>query len=256
MGNSTIDSPFLNLEDCAGEHHSESDVYFKLQRSTKIATILAMELHFFDRNETAAIVERRLPHWSQSGVVCFVTFRTHDSMPQHVVESWHNERKNWLRRHSINPEHSGWRLSLQRLELSLQQEFFEAFSTRWHWELDLCHGECVLRQPANARIVAESLQHFNGVKYLLTDFVIMPNHVHLLTAFRDDDSMLKQCEEWKRFTARKINAHTGNRGRFWQQDGFDHLVRSEAQFLHFRKYIANNPINCGLKNGEFLLHSK
>ena len=88
------------------------------------------------------------------------------------------------------------------------------------------------------------------------DFVVMPNHMHLLVVFPDDDSMLKQCEEWKRFTGRRINQRTGNSGRFWQQDGFDHLVRSEAQFLHFRRYIANNPLKAGLRSGQFVLYSE
>ena len=222
----------------------------------EFATIFVMELHFFDRNENVAVVERRLPHWSQSGVICFITFRTHDSMPQHVVARWHDERNKWLQSHQINTDHPGWQLSLQRLDLSLQHEFFATFSTRWHKELDKCHGDCVLRLAENAKIVSDSLLHFDGKKYVLTDFVIMPNHVHFLTAFKDDDSMLKQCAEWKRFTGRGINANMRRSGRFWQQDGFDHLVRSDAQFLHFRNYIANNPQEAGLQDGEYVLFSK
>ncbi len=57
--------------------------------------------------------------------------------------------------------------------------------------------------------------------------------------------MLEQFESWKHFTARSINRKLGNRGRFWQQDGFDHLVRSVEQFEHFRRYIANNGIKSG-----------
>lgn len=55
-----------------------------------------MELHFFDLDETAAILYRKLPHWSQAGVVCFITFRTDDSMPLEVVEGWHRDRRSWL----------------------------------------------------------------------------------------------------------------------------------------------------------------
>ncbi|MEJ7594383.1 MAG: hypothetical protein WKF77_22850 [Planctomycetaceae bacterium] len=76
---------------------------------------------------------------------------------------------------------------------------------RWHAELDKSYGACVLRDPVNAKIVADSLRKFDGDRYWLTDFVVMPNHVHLLVSFADDDSMLRQCEGWKRFTARTIN---------------------------------------------------
>ncbi len=215
-----------------------------------------MDLLFFDRNEPIAILDRRLPHWSQPGVVCFITFRTDDSMPHTVVQNWHVERRNWLRQHGINPDDQRWRVLLRKLEQPIQEEFYATFSSKWHEELDRCHGACVLRDPENSKTVADSLLKFDGDRYLMTDFVVMPNHIHFQVAFKDDDSMLTQCESWKRFTGRTINKRIRASGRFWQQDGFDHLVRSVAQFEHFRRYIANNPHKASLKNGEYVLYSK
>lgn len=80
----------------------------------------------------------------------------------------------------------------------------------------------------------------------------MPNHCHLLASFPDEHSMLDQCESWKHFTAREINRELKQRGRFWQQDAFDHLVRTEEQFRFLREYIAQNPTKAGLSRGEFL----
>jgi len=214
-----------------------------------------MELHFFDPNTTAAILYRKLPHWSQAGVVCFITFRLHDSMPREVIDGWHQERGLWLRQNGINPNKPTWRDDLQALDHQHQLEFYSTFSTRWHDELDSCHGSCVLRNPENSKIVADSLLKFNGDRYWLTDFVVMPNHAHLLVVFPDDDSMLLQCEAWKRFTGRKINQRMADSGRFWQQDGFDCLVRSETQFEHFRRYISDNPRKARLKPGEYVLYS-
>ena len=105
-------------------------------------------------------------------------------------------------------------------------------------------------------IVADSLSKFDGDRYELTDFVVMPNHVHLLAAFPDDQTMLKQCEGWKHWQATQINRETKSTGRFWQQDGFDHLVRSSEQFDHLRRYIANNPAKARIPIGEFLAWSK
>ena len=215
----------------------------------------AMELHFFDPNTTAAILYRKLPHWSQAGVVCFITFRLHDSMPREVIDGWHQERGLWLRQNGINPNKPTWRDDLQALDHQHQLEFYSTFSTRWHDELDSCHGSCVLRNPENSKIVADSLLKFDGDRYWLTDFVVMPNHAHLLVVFPDDDSMLLQCEAWKRFTGRKINQRMAESGRFWQQDGFDHLVRSETQFEHFRRYISDNPRKARLKPGEYVMYS-
>jgi len=214
-----------------------------------------MELHFFDPNTTASILYRKLPHWSQAGVACFITFRLNDSMPQEVVERWRQERAVWLIRNAINPNKPKWRDDLQQLDQRLQAEFYATFSARWHNELDKCHGTCVLKDPENSEIVANSFRKFDGSRYWLTDFVVMPNHMHMLVVFPDDETMLKQCAGWKRFTGRKINRRIMESGRFWQQDGFDHLVRSEEQFQHFRRYIANNPKKARLREDEYVLYS-
>ena len=104
--------------------------------------------------------------------------------------------------------------------------------------------------------MANSLQHFDGDRYELTDFVVMPNHVHVLVAFPDDESLLKQCESWKHFTATKINRLLGCCGRYWEQDGFDHLLRSDIQFEYLRDYITKNPVKARLKADEFPHFSK
>jgi type I restriction enzyme R subunit len=103
-----------------------------------------------------------------------------------------------------------------------------------------------------AAVVAESLHRFNDVRYRLGDYIVMPNHVHLLCCLLDGTAIEAQCKSWKRFTAREINARLGASGRFWQEESFDHLVRSPEQFDHFRAYIADNPSRANLKEGEFL----
>jgi type I restriction enzyme R subunit len=84
----------------------------------------------------------------------------------------------------------------------------------------------------------------------MLDFVIMPNHVHLLASFPDEKSMLAQCESWKHYTATQINRYLKRAGRLWQQDAFDHLVRSEEQFQYLRRYIAGNPEKAGFRVSE------
>jgi putative transposase len=68
--------------------------------------------------------------------------------------------------------------------------------------------------------------------------------------------MLTQCESWKHYTAVQLNRRLRRRGRFWQQDGFDHLVRSAEQFEYLRRYIADNPHRASLSPGEFVHWSK
>ena len=111
----------------------------------------------------------------------------------------------------------------------------------WNDHLDACHGSCVLKRPALADEVSKSLRHFDGDRYQLHDFVVMPNHVHLLATFPTEDAMVLQCESWKHFTATKLNRLLKRKNRFWLQEAFDHLVRSAEQFEHLRRYIAENP---------------
>jgi hypothetical protein len=185
-----------------------------------------LPLQVFDPKQETAVIERRLPHWSQAGTITFIAWRTWDSMPAAIVNGWLTERAEWLRCHGIAAEGIDWRDQLEQLADGDRREHHRRFSQRWNDHLDACHGACVLGRSDIAQMVADSLHYFDGDRYELTDFVIMPNHVHLLAAFPDSDSMLRQCESWKHFTATQINRLLNRKGHFWQQDSFDHLVRS------------------------------
>ena len=191
---------------------------------------LPLPFHLFDRRADVWITERRRPHWSQAGTVCFLVWRTVDSMPQKILDRWFDDRSRWLSQHGICPADPNWRTPLERLGPEVSHAFLQQFWNRWHDALDAGHGECILRRPELSAIVAESLRHFDGQRYELLDFVVMPNHVHVLAAFFDQQAMLAQCESWKHHTAGQINRRIGRKGRFWQTDAFDHLVRTEEQF--------------------------
>jgi len=109
-----------------------------------------------------------------------------------------------------------------------------------------------LRQTELAIIVAESFLHFNGDRYGLERFVVMPNHVHVLIQMRVGFELRKQLSEIMRFSGRKINRLLGKAGAFWQSEPFDHIVPSEAQFGYLQDYISENPKKANLGDGEFL----
>jgi REP-associated tyrosine transposase len=214
-------------------------------------------LRFFDPQAEYFVLEREsLPHWAQSHTVCFITWRTIDSLPRKVVDAWIADRDARLRRLGIDSNDPNWKSQLARLTAAVQHEFHNTISARFEDDLDSCHGECVLRRPDLSKIVADSLRHFDEERYVLTDFVVMPNHVHVLAAFASAEAMLKQCESWKHYTAVRINRALGRRGRFWEVDGFDHLVRSPEQFEYFRRYIAENPQMACLKAGEYVHYAR
>jgi putative transposase len=210
----------------------------------------------YDPREECAVVWRKLPHWSQPGTVAFITWRTWDSMPTAVVHQWQAERDAWLRRQGVDPSRPDWETLVAHWTAARQEALRRFLSDRWSEHLDELHGSCLLRRAEFAEIVGASLRHFDGERYCLSDFVVMPNHVHVLAAFATETAMLEQCESWKHYTARKINRAIGRFGRFWEHDAFDHLVRSPDEFERLRRYIAENPILAGLPSGEFVSYSQ
>ncbi|HVA45262.1 MAG TPA: transposase [Pirellulales bacterium] len=209
---------------------------------------------YFDLDDDLEITQQHLPHWDQPGKTYFVTFRTADSMPADVLRQWHQRRRDWLSRHHINPDREDWEDRLAQLPERFQRQFHETISREYHRHLDDCHGECVLRQPDLAKSVADSLHFFDAERYRLGDFIVMPNHVHLLVGLVPGIKIKAQCRSWKRYTAGEINKKLGRRGRFWQVESFDHIVRSPDQFERLRRYIASNPQKAGLREGEYLLY--
>jgi len=208
------------------------------------------EMQFFDPVDDYAVTWNKLPHWSQTGTVAFITWRTADSIPKHVYRQFVSQRNAFLQSEGLDP-FGHWQSVLDALpktdSLRIKWKLIECFDGR----LDECHGACVLRQPELSRLVADSLSKFDGDRYILTDFVVMPNHVHLLAAFPSEETMKRQITGWKRFQARQINALLGRSGKFWQDYDFDHLVRSEAQFEYYRRYIADNGRRGHLKPNQY-----
>ena len=214
----------------------------------------------YDPSAEVEITARDLPHWFQPGVAIFVTFRTIDSMPQSVVELWEREQTDWLARQgyaiSVKELRDAGTRVLDRLPEALRAPFKKVRDRGWHEHLDKGHGECLLRSPALAAMVAESIETFDGDRYDLDCFVVMPNHVHVLLQCRSEWTLRRVAHSWLSFTARRINKALGRTGHFWQSEPFDHLVRSPEQFEHFRRYIAENSHRAGLKLGEFIHYSR
>ncbi len=213
----------------------------------------------FDPDAELEISVRDLPHWFQPGVAIFVTFRTFDSMPQSVIDLWHREQIDWLARHGIAVRSEELRDVAQltaRFPAALRAPFRRVRDAGWHQRLDEGHGECVLRNPDLAAMVAESIEKFDGDRYDLDSFVVMPNHAHALLQCRAGWTLRRVATTWLEFTARRINKALGRSGHFWQSEPFDHLVRSAGQFQYLRCYIRDNPARASLKPGQFLYRTK
>jgi len=184
---------------------------------------------------------RRLPHWEQRGRVYFLTFRLFDSIPQQKVKQIKSEKEQWLRCHP-----KPWKPE----ELKEYYQRFEGEYQRW---LDSGYGACIFRNVKNRALMESSLLHFDTARYVLDQYVIMPNHVHLLVMAMEGFSMEKLVHTWKSYSANEINKKLTRKGTLWMQEYFDHIVRSKAQLIKFRDYVLQNPIKAKLKANEYTL---
>ncbi len=186
------------------------------------------DLQGFDPEGAFRNYERNLPHWRQPGASYFLTFRLHDSLPQAVVEEMRAEREAWRQRIARElAQHDG------AMTASTEEEY-EAFQLRAARRLerlmDEGHGECVLKQPPLREIVATALLHFQGERYAMHGFAVMPNHVHLAVKPLADWQPEDLLHSWKRFTAREINRRLGREGQLWQRDTWNRIIRDAAHW--------------------------
>ena len=187
-----------------------------------------MSLRFFSRLAETDVHKRNLPHWGQDSVVCFVTFRLADSIPATKLAQWQKEKETWLRFH---PE--PW-------DEPTRLEYVASFPKRIEDWLDAGVGSCILAREVCRRCVADALEHFNGERYILHSYVIMPNHVHVLFEISAKGDLARTVHAWKSFTAHALNKITGNVGAVWQSEYFDRLIRDSRHYANTVKYIRKN----------------
>jgi REP element-mobilizing transposase RayT len=113
-------------------------------------------------------------------------------------------------------------------------------------EPPLTAGSCVLRQPELAGILQESLLHFEGNRYRLRAWCIMPNHVHVVVKPLAGWTLKKVLHTWKSFAATKIGRALGRSGPLWERESFDHLIRRLEHVAKFVRYVERNPVEAGL----------
>ena len=199
-------------------------------------------MKFFNECVEIAKSRNRLPHWQQDGSTYFVTFRLNDSIPKALMDKWTADRNRWISDHP-HP----W-------DEETEMEYHSLFSAEMDRMLDAGHGECVLRKREHAEIVREEFGKYEGVRYMLHAYVVMPNHAHLLFSLAEGIALDKVVGSWKRISARHINESIGKSGALWQKDYFDRIIRSWEHILRVARYVRRNPTKAKLREGEYLLY--
>jgi REP element-mobilizing transposase RayT len=158
-----------------------------------------------------------LPHFDAPGVIQGVTFRLWDSLPDDVVQS----------------------LADETLENSKKRARLEKY-------LNAGYGACYLRDPRIASLVENALLYFDGKRYRLFAWVIMPNHVHVLIEIFVGFPLDTIIHSWKSYTANEANKLLKRTGPFWFREYFDRYIRNKQHFANAVRYIHRNPLEAGL----------
>ena len=180
-----------------------------------------------------------LPHWGCGNAIYHVCFRLADSIPIEKQQQFMEERRLLLnspafRDGMLNKE------EIERLKYLLSDKIEKC--------LDAGYGESFLRRPEFAYIVQESLKYFDGIRYLLHAWSIMPNHVHVIVEPFEGFEIEKIVHTWKSYTAHRINKLLNRTGKFWERESYDHIIRSEKEYWVQIEYVWRNPEKAGLSD--------
>ena len=186
-----------------------------------------------------------IPHCDDESLIQHVTVHLADSLPKSAIE---------------RIEHA--------LSVLPESEHAVERRRRLHDWIDAGHGLCVLRDDEVARMVQDSFLHFDGIRYRLHAWVVMPNHIHVLFQPMDGWSMSQIVASWKKFTARQVNEilkkekatrESGDPGAnreigapgnkpLWHREYWDRYIRNEKHYRQTVDYIHGNPVAAGLVN--------
>lgn len=145
--------------------------------------------------------ERYLPHWEQEGCSYFITWRQADSVDQETLALWKRERDEFFAGHP-----KPWD------ELT-EDACHKQFTRRMEQSLDAGRGSCVLRDARCRNMVVEALRHFDGVRYELAAWVVMPNHVHATPQAGSFHSCFIRGSHTRPSRSTKLSGSAGHFGR-------------------------------------------
>ena len=127
----------------------------------------------------------------------------------------------------------------------LQKDFtphFITFVTKFRWIL-----------PPHARdIVLACCCHDHRRRYELYAAVVMPDHVHLILTplinhkRQEIFSLMRIMQAVKAASARHINQRLHHTGPVWQEESFDHVLRSSEGLDAKVDYVLQNPVRTGI----------
>jgi putative transposase len=105
----------------------------------------------------------------------------------------------------------------------------------------------LLQSERNAMLLIDVLRSNVATgKFQLHDFVIMPDHVHLLMTLPGDVTIERAMQLIKGGFSYRLKRDFGYQGEVWQRGFSEVRIRDGQSFLQHRAYIVQNPVKAGL----------
>jgi putative transposase len=110
-------------------------------------------------------------------------------------------------------------------------------------------GQALFQSERNATLFIDVLRSYVAAKkFQVHDFVVMPNHVHLLITVGEDIAVEKAVQLMKGGFSYRLKKEFEYAGEVWQRGFSDVRIEDSDSFLRHRAYIAQNPVKRGLAN--------
>ena len=176
----------------------------------------------------------QLPHWVVDRGCYSLMFRCRGSLPDAVL----------LRLSEINQNQQGI-VTRDQQALEQQRRSFKILEAY----LDRSQGFAPFHDDAVRGDFHDYLQEYDVGGLRFQHWVIMPNHLHLLTAPLNCECI--ECfksamTQFKLRSTQMLNRTLGRRGGFWQSHQYDRWVRNEREYHRWQKYFKDNPVKAGL----------
>lgn len=111
-------------------------------------------------------------------------------------------------------------------------------------------GARLFAEAEAASAVQDALLHFDGERYCLLAWCVMPNHVHVVAEQAEGWPLAKVMHGWKSFTANKVNRLLGRRGSVWLREYYDRFMRDDDHLAKTIAYVERNPVAAGYAKRE------
>jgi putative transposase len=115
-------------------------------------------------------------------------------------------------------------------------------------------GRRLLQSERNATLLIDVLRSYMAAgKFSVQDFVVMPDHLHLLLSVCGDTTIEKAMQLIKGRFSYRLKHECGYLGEVWQVGFSESRADDAASFERYRRYIAQNPVKAGLaeRAGEY-----